>query len=371
MAKKRTKKVGQFQNYVVAADASNMGSNAVIRDPSGQIFTVYEPSVRAPIRDTDRFGLAAALELKRDWVCWRDHYYVIGDGVLSGFKRSDLEFHQGKERAGSDFQRFQVACLMARSGIRSGKIDLVLFAPPGEFQESRSRIRKTFLTDSEEVIRLKGDDRDRVWEYQSVEVFPEGMAALGCFLFDTNAKLRHPELVAGNVVVVDIGGRTLNIIQTVDGELVADNRATMTYPDLGLRNQVLEPVLRWTHDNIAGSGDVTLFHIDAAFRSSKKILYHGSLNQPVDLRDVFTEYVARHANAAKAVIDSDHGGFDFARMVLPIGGGGLAAGKYFRQWYGDKVIDRTGHRWLKDIHPVEMNAMGGLCFFMGQHYGEY
>jgi len=35
---------------------------------------------------------------------------------------------------------------------------------------------------------------------------------------------------------------------------------------------------------------------------------------------------------------------------------------HLKEWYGDKILDRKKHAETKKLHPVDMNAVGGLRF---------
>ena len=53
-------------------------------------------------------------------------------------------------------------------------------------------------------------------------------------------------------------------------------------------------------------------------------------------------------------------GFRGVKSVIVVGGGVEMVEPFLREWYGEKVIDRKKLPHTRRIHPVDMNAMGGL-----------
>jgi hypothetical protein len=50
------------------------------------------------------------------------------------------------------------------------------------------------------------------------------------------------------------------------------------------------------------------------------------------------------------------------KSVILVGGGATLVEDFMRQWYGEKLLDPTQHASTKKVHPVDMNAVGGLRF---------
>ena len=64
----------------------------------------------------------------------------------------------GSNRYGNEFHQFLVAVSLAKLGVKDGKVDLNLFAPPGLYNDLKPIIQERFMEDGGKVeIKLKGD----------------------------------------------------------------------------------------------------------------------------------------------------------------------------------------------------------------------
>ncbi|PJF39309.1 MAG: hypothetical protein CUN54_08985, partial [Phototrophicales bacterium] len=60
------------------------------------------------------------------------------------------------------------------------------------------------------------------------------------------------------------------------------------------------------------------------------------------------------------IIDGVFGGLRGIKSVILVGGGAVQIEDHLREWYGDKVLNRKKVAATKRLHPVDMNAVGGL-----------
>ena len=142
---------------------------------------------------------------------------MTGDDVIRVTRRG-LERHMGSNRYGNEFHQFLVAVSLAKLGVKDGKVDLNLFAPPGLYNDLKPLIQERFMEDGGKVeIKLKGDKKPRAWAYKSVTVWPEGIGAAACFVLDDNGELVPSDVLTGDVVVLDIGAHTLDAVLLTNG----------------------------------------------------------------------------------------------------------------------------------------------------------
>ena len=203
-------------DFLASVDAGNGGTNAVLVKGRGKPKRYYEPSVRA-VATGDSLGLGKDLEIQYDYVDWYGHRYVTGDDVVRVTRRN-LERHLGTNRYGNEFHQFLVATALAKLGVTEGTVALTAFAPPGVYNEVSTLMQARFLEQGGEVdIRLKGDKQHRVWYYDSVTVWPEGIGAAACYILDDKGEMVENDVLAGDTVLLDLGVYTLDALKLVDG----------------------------------------------------------------------------------------------------------------------------------------------------------
>ena len=64
-------------------------------------------------------------------------------------------------------------------------------------------------------------------------------------------------------------------------------------------------------------------------------------------------------NDYRAIVKRRKWSFILPAVIL-VGGGAVLIDNHMRDYYGDKVLDTRKHPLTKKIHPVDMNAVGGL-----------
>lgn len=346
---------------IAAVDAGNGGVNAVIHTGKGKTRQYYEPSVRAAASG-DTLGLGD-LELNYMYVDWNGHRYVTGDDVTRVTRRA-IEHHIGSQRYGNEFQQFLVANALARLGVSSGAVDLTLFAPPGLYNDVQQQIVEAFQSGPVEIA-LKGDRKPRTWEYSTVRVLPEGVGAAACFILDAEGKpaSANAEILKGEIVVLDAGAYTLDALRVTDGSFNLETLATATWTSGGLDAHLRQPLLKMLKGQSADFALMTVDDIDRALR-------HGLIagdytiaagHAALDLQPVVEKLRLRYAEwIANNIIDDVFAGLAGVNAVILVGGGASLIEDHMRGWYGDKIMNRKLHRATKKLHPVDMNAIGGL-----------
>ena len=349
------------KRQVAAVDAGNGGVNAVLGTTKGRHKQHYEPSVRAAASG-DSLGLGD-LELQFTYVDWRGHRYVTGDDVTRVTRRA-IEHHIGAQRYGNEFQQFLVANALARLGVKSGAVDLNLFAPPGLYNDVQPTLVDRFQSAPVE-IKLKDDKTLRQWEYSSVTVWPEGVGAAACFILDAEGKSDRDNAGAldGEVIVLDAGAYTLDAIKITNGSFNLETLATATWTNGGLDSHLRQPLLKLIKSQ---SKDFALMTVDDVDR----VIRRGVLTEDytlkagrseIDLAPVVAKYRERYAEwIANNIVDDVFSGLSGINAVILVGGGAALIEDFMTKWYSEKVMQRKDYAATKKLHPVDMNAVGGL-----------
>jgi hypothetical protein len=213
------------------------------------------------------------------------------------------------------------------------------------------------------TIKLSTDKRPRAWQYETVTVWPEGLAAAACFILDTNGQPSGSTALAGNVAFLDSGVHTLDCLVLSDGNFNAESLDTVTYEDGGLDTHIRQPILHSLRQFAADFAPVNVDDIDLSLRigldSSDYTLSSGGAS--VDLHNSLDKYRERFAEwLANNVIDGNLDGLRGIKSLILVGGGAVLIEDHLRDWYGAKVLDRKKAPEIKTIHPVDYNAVGGL-----------
>ena len=349
-------------DYLASVDAGNGGTNAVLVKGAGRYKRYYEPSVRA-VATGDSLGLGKDLELQYDYVDWYGHRYVTGDDVVRVTRRN-LERHLGTTRYGNEFHQFLVAVALAKLGVASGTVDLTVFAPPGLYNEMGPVMQERFMDQGGAVtLKLKGDKTPRTWHYEHVTVWPEGIGAAACFVLDDKGEFIDTSVLAGETVLLDIGVFTLDALKLVDGNFNPEALEHATWEDAGLNVHLRQPVLRAIKAHSEEFTNLTVDDIDLVLRQG---LTGGDYTLRVggyeaDLKPLIDKHRERYAGwIANTICDGVFNGFRGVKSVILVGGGVGLVEEYLREWYGDKLLDPKKHPTTRKVHPVDMNAVGGL-----------
>ena len=357
-----------MSDYVVSADPGNGGTNAVLAltgrsAGNGKGYkSVYFPSVRAAATG-DSLGLGKGLEMDYEYVDWGGHRYVVGEDVLTVTRRH-LERHTGINRYGNELHRFLTAVALARLGVSKGKVDLTLFAPPGMYLDAQQAIHHNFLDKEGKVaIKLKGDSKPRVWCYERIRVWPEGIGAAACFVLDDTGKAANTDILSGDTVILDMGAYTLDALKMNDGSFNPESLEHATWESGGVMTHLLEPILKQIRKQGADFDLLTTDDIDRIIRQglasgdyTLKVAGH-----TVDLTALVAKYRERYAGwIANNIADGVFAGFRGIKSVILVGGGALLVEDFLQQWYPGKVLERKKHPTTKKIHPVDFNCVGGL-----------
>lgn len=365
MAKRKINTGGKIKAVI---DSGNGGTNAILINQDGTgMKQHYEPSVRAVVTG-DTLGMGKN-EMQYTYIDWNGYRYVSGDDVIRVTRRN-IERHMGVARYGNEFHQFLVATSLAKLGVADGEVDLTLFAPPGMYKEARQTIKNSFEGEGKEVeIRLKGDTEIRHWQYSGVRVLPEGIGAAFCFAFDADGNPVSTPATQGNVLIIDIGAYTLDAIQLKDGNFNPESLETATFENEGVDSHIRMQIV---HTLRGKSDDLSIITVDDVDRVIRSGAVTGDYRlvigrSEVDIKPLLLKFGERYAEwIANNVIDSRANGLRGFSGAVVVGGGTGLVMEGLKKWYGDKMLDPLKYSHTKKIHPVDMNAVGGLRFGLAQ-----
>jgi hypothetical protein len=351
-------------DFIASVDAGNGGTNAVIAKSNGGYKSVYFPSVRAAATGAS-LGLGKDLELEYEYVDWYGHRYVIGDDVIRVTRRN-LERHMGSNRYGNEFHQFLVAVALSRLGVKKGTVDLTLFAPPGLYVDTKTIMQKRFMEQGGEVeIQLKGDRKPRIWTYENITVWPEGIGAAACFVLDDNGDFIETDVLSGETLILDCGAFTLDALKLVDGNFNPEALQHATWDNAGINIHVREPILRAIKEKSTEFSHLSVDDVDLVLRRG---LAEGDYSlkvagYEVDIESLVDKYVERYAGwIANNILDGVFENLRGIKSLILVGGGAAMIEDFMKEWYGNKLLNRKKHSATKKIHPVDFNAVGGIRF---------
>jgi len=351
MAKGRTKQTAP--RVKVSIDAGNGGVNAVLN-----AIMIYFAAVRTRVTGDSLNMQGGMNQLSIPFVDWRGTRYTWGDHVLATHKPT-MGRHLGENRYGNEFHQFLIAVALGQLDIASGvPIDLTVCIPPGYYNQGEPYMKKHLK--GELSIRLGGEKEPRVWDIQSVQVWPESLAMCGAFMLDAEGQALETDLFDGETLMLDIGINTLDAVRVSNGNFNPESLETATWSQGGANEHMRKPLLRVLKNAHEDFANATVDDIDAAFRREKPIVRRGAAS--VDLTAQIGSMAESYAGwIADTILDGEYDGLRSIQRCIV--GGGLAKHiePWLRKWYNLKIIDVTKNRHtahLKNVHPGFLNALG-------------
>jgi hypothetical protein len=245
---------------------------------------------------------------------------------------------------------------LAELGVKTGTVDLTVFAPPGMYKTAKENLVKRLSGRSAE-IKLRRDKTWREWTYETVRVVPEGIGAAACFILDNKGQPTSGDVLAGDVLVIDSGVFTLDVLKLTNGAFNPESLQHATWKNGGLDAHMRQPLLRGIHKAGRDFTITTVDDTDSVFRNAiqKQDATLAIAGKSINLQDALDDLSKRYAEyIANNVIDTDYDGLTGIRSVALVGGGAYFVAPYLRNWYGDKIAT------IEKPSPVELNAEGGL-----------
>lgn len=343
-----------------SVDAGNGNVNALLHKARGSDEHVYFPSIRAVVTgDTLGLGDFEASYRYYDYFGFR---YATGEDVIDIPNRG-IERNLGANRYGSEMHQFLVTVALARLGVSSGDVDLTLFAPPGLIGDVKQKMIDNF-TDNPARIQANDDSKVRSWKYRNIYVLPEGAGAVLAYALDAKGdKTDDAGVLSGRVLVLDVGAYTVDALLVHNGNINAGDLKTASWRKAGVQEKMIKPMLSQLQ---ARGGDFTALTREMLDRGIRQGLLTGDYNvsvgaSAVDLEKPVATLSERFAGQIiNGVIEDTFDGLTNIRSVILIGGGSVLIEDHLRDAYGDKILNPSAFDATKDIHPVDMNAAGGL-----------
>jgi len=346
-----------------AVDAGNGFTNAVCSKLRGKITKTSFPSVRckAPERS---LGLGGDYEVQYEMIDWLDQRYTYGEEAVR-FSAKALERHHGGERYGDKFHGMLVALALYRMRVKSkSTINLTLFMPPGLCTTEH----KQHVVDSfSEGLSITVDGGYHEWEFDQINVRPEGLGAVISFMLSPTIKPLNHNIFAGEVLIVDAGTYTLDILRISDGNFDPESLATATWEADGLFRHVITPVLAAIHkfsddDFKVITPDMVDKAIYESYYAAGKKCNVTSAGKSMDLTEAVQVASQRYTEWIVAnIFDSHYRGLLGIKHVIVVGGGAYLISKHLRAdtQIGPKIFDYSSLSQLKGVRPTELNAIGG------------
>lgn len=342
----------------VAVDAGNGITNAAKDIKRGYELIAF-PSGRAEVTGET---LDAGGEMQYEWYEWNGIRYAVGDEALKASGRYIRPI--GRDRYGEEFHQFLVAVACCQLGIKKGGVDLTLFAPTENFRERRAKMESNFRQNGGQVsIRVKGERNVRKFNYENVRILPEGLASAFCFTMDDKGNSIDDDTLAGDVLIVDIGAYTLDIIYLVNGQFNAEYLDKSSYAKFGLFDTVYSKISNKVNSMGRDWSTKNDNDIDATIRQGIETGDYSihSAGKSIDLKPMLTHNVRLYTDAAiNEVFERHYDGLRGIKSMILVGGGADLMESYFKDAYGNKVINSNKHPNTKGIGAVFMNAVGGL-----------
>lgn len=345
----------------VSVDSGNGYTNAVSGKLKGRIKKTAFPSVRADAPERV-LGLDSEREVKYEVVEWFGNRYTYGSDTVR-FSANAIERHHGSERYGDEFHAMMVALAMARMSVPGGNnIDLTLFMPPGL---CTSNHKKHVIDSFSEGLSIFLGSKEYDWDFSNITIHPEGLGAILSFMLSPTGKPLKHDLFEGEILIVDSGTYTLDILRITDGKFDPASLETATHGNDGLYRHIISPLLAAIHRHDDDFKVVTADMLDRAIYNShydngKCVVT--SAGKDMSLTATLIDISKRYANwIVKHIFDTEYLGLQGIKSVIVVGGGAWLITPYLRAdtLIGHKVLDYSKLAQLKSILPTELNAVGG------------
>lgn len=348
---------------IVVVDSGNAGTNACVEKGKTKFESIYFPSIRKPV--SGEFLDIEGLQQKYTFYDWGAYRYTVGDDAIT-VKNGQLEHHVGEDRYGNEFHHFMTSVAIANLGIKNKEeIELVVFAPPGIYNEVKPKIVERFMSrEGKDWININGEEKPLEWSYKSIDVLPEGVGALSMFAINSDGTISNSDELKGQVVFLDGGGFTLDTSIIADGVFNLGDLNRATHKNAGVVQHVLQPTLTFLQENYTAARYMSVFDVDAAFRNGiQKNNWLMDMGQvEIDVSPLFERYSKRYAEwIANSILAPSYNALAGVKSVVLIGGLPAYTAKYFKEWYPNVTfIDTNVHPVTKNVGSIYVNAVGGL-----------
>lgn len=365
------------ENFI-STDAGN-GWAACYRLVNGRLKQHGIPHARARVTGarvtTDIGGQNVA-----EYADFMGQRYGYGDGIWN-LTNAPIDTHQNTARRyGGHMHLFLMLVNIAEMGVKSGsELTAIVPAPPGLINQVSPQIKEAILAgesgagDGVWTIQLRKDKRPRTYKFIRVIVMPEGAGAYAAYRFDLNGEVVElpdrsgQDMLAGRVVVLDLGAGTGDSYTVYDGNMNPDAIDHATDDKAGVIHNLLQPILGDIKRAVPDATHLTTAHVDSFLRKfmveqtdeAAQIRVSG---KAISLKGSMLANVERYAEwiAANKIDPIFAGGAD---AIVTAGGGWLYILRYITDWYPDRLILHPyifAH--VRKYELFDLNGVGQLAF---------
>ncbi|MCA9909023.1 MAG: hypothetical protein KC519_10285, partial [Anaerolineae bacterium] len=240
------------ENFI-STDAGN-GWAACYRLVNGRLKQHGIPHARARVTGA-RMSTDIGAQNIVEYADFMGQRYGYGDGIWN-LTNAPIDTHQNTARRyGGNMHIFLMLVNIASMGIKSGsELTAIVPAPPGMLNQVAPQIKQSILAgesgegDGVWTIQLRKDKRPRTYKFIRVIVIPEGAGAYAAYRFDLNGEVVElpdrsgEDMLAGRVVVLDLGAGTGDSYTLYDGNLNPDAIDHATDDRAGVIHNLLQPI---------------------------------------------------------------------------------------------------------------------------------
>ena len=374
-------------------DAGN-GSELTIGLQKGKLVVNTEPHGRITATGGS-FGadsIVAAAEY--DWHDWKGRHYSLeeparyakGEGVWNILQRP-METHRNTEtRYGDDLHINAIIYGLAKVNAPTDKpLTVVVPLPPGLIHEYEKPVKRALLEgenaarDGKWSIRLKGWKQWKTYTIGRVIVMPEGAPGYAAYAFGLDGQPIRDDymfdegsyLLAGHVMVLDLGYGTGDMFSIVDGKITADAIQHASDNKAGIQVHVASKVLAKVQE-LTGAEHLTEAHVDGWLRRwassgwSEEAAINLVAGKRVEMYKTLLRVCREYADwlHAEKLSAAWRTGAD---AVLAVGGGWLYVETPLREKNPKRrILTPSQFPHLKQIPIFALNGYGSLAYLA--HY---
>lgn len=225
-----------------------------------------------------------------------------------------------EDRGFTGSEEWYTLFLAALSELTPGNPDVTVVAglPVAFFAGDKDTVRERLL--GPHTFRREGRARQSITVTQAI-IVPEPFGTLFDNLWDESGRVANIEIATGNVAIIDIGGKTTNLLSV--SRIKEIGRATASV-NIGAWD-VVRTVREWLETH-APKLDLRDHEIIQAV-IARQIKYYG---KPVDLRDIIAATTQRLAGQVIAQAGQLWNGAAGLDAILITGGGALLLGEHVK-----------------------------------------
>lgn len=373
---------------IVSVDPGNGKWSAFYAD-SGNVYSVNIPHGRVPVTGDRLDDIPGVAQADITYVDWNGTRYGVGEGVWNYATRYPVETFQGSElRYGSDLHIMAIIATIALLRVPSSEpLFLIVPVPPGLMSTVLQATGETVRDRVQHVLTNgeKGDGSGTwtiainegkaiTYTLKRVIVIPEGLGGYAAYrwtLQGEEIKLMSEDntrdLLAGRVVIGDLGLGTADKLVLFKGEIAPEELQHATDEDGGLYTHMIQPILDIIVSE-TGLRHLRAPHIDEWLRRWAKSRYAPDSakvvvgNYQIELHDTFVRLQNKYADyVLQTLIEPERR--KGANAFAEVGGGWLFIENKIRSSY-PKFPFLTPLEWqhVRNVPLFELNGYGGLPF---------